>query len=101
MDNNLSISLLHLTIVKEILKAYLPSNAKVWVFGSRATNKVNRNSDLDLAIDKPLKLQLLYGLEYAFEESDLPYSVDIVDVNTTSTTFLEVIKNSMIELVVV
>jgi len=41
----------HLALVRAILCAHLPKGAKVWVFGSRATGKARRGSDLDLAID--------------------------------------------------
>lgn len=80
------------TIILQILKHHLPQNAKVWVFGSRATNHAKPFSDLDLAIDlngKTLSLQLLANLAFDFEESYLPYKVDIVDWNSISATFQE------------
>jgi predicted nucleotidyltransferase len=51
------------------------------MFGSRATGRARRYSDLDLAIDagRPLTLDEIGGLTEAFSESDLPYKVDIVD----------------------
>jgi predicted nucleotidyltransferase len=51
------------------------------VFGSRATGRARRYSDLDLAIDagRPLTLDEIAGLTEAFSDSDLPYKVDIVD----------------------
>jgi predicted nucleotidyltransferase len=51
------------------------------VFGSRATGRARRYSDLDLAIDagRPLTLDEIAGLAEAFSDSDLPYKVDIVD----------------------
>ena len=64
-----------------ILRANLPQNPKVWVFGSRATGRARRYSDLDLAIDagRPLTLDEIAGLAEAFSDSDLPYKVDVVD----------------------
>jgi len=37
----------HRQIVLEILREHLPQGAKVWVFGSRATRRARRYSDLD------------------------------------------------------
>jgi len=47
-----------------ILAANLPHDAKVWVFGSRATGRARRYSDLDLAIDagRPVTLDELAQL---------------------------------------
>jgi len=72
----------HRTIVQEILRQNLPVHAKVWVFGSRATGKAQRGSDLDLAIDIGQKLpsHLESNLHFAFEDSELPWTVDIVDM---------------------
>ena len=65
----------------EILRAHLPQSAKAWVFGSRATGRARRYSDLDLAIDagRPLTLGEIAQLAEAFSDSDLPYKVDLID----------------------
>src|SRR5262245_58534203 len=71
----------HKDLVMNILRANLPPTAKVWVFGSRATGRARRYSDLDLAIDvgRALTLDELAVLSEAFADSDLPYRVDLVD----------------------
>jgi predicted nucleotidyltransferase len=71
----------HRRLVLTILRANLPQNTKVWVFGSRATGRARRYSDLDLAIDagRPLTLDEIAGLAEAFSDSDLPYKVDLAD----------------------
>ncbi len=71
-----------LQIVQKILGATLPKEAAVWVFGSRAKGKARRASDLDLAINlgRPLTQHESSQLFHAFEESDLPYKVDVVDL---------------------
>ncbi len=68
-------------LVLDILRAHLPRRTRVWVFGSRATGRARRYSDLDLAIDagRPLTLDEIAGLAEAFSDSDLPYRVDLVD----------------------
>ncbi len=89
-----------LTCVKSILSAHLQNEAKVWVFGSRATWTTKDSSDLDLAIDagRPLTRQEECALADAFDESDLPYKVDIVDLQTASESFKTIIERDMVEL---
>lgn len=95
------VSLKHLRIIKKVLQNHLPINSKVWVFGSRAQKAKKKYSDLDLAIDlnsNPLSVELLTNLNYDFDESDLPYKVDIVDWNTTDPSFQRIIRLNRIEL---
>ena len=71
----------HRRLVLNILRANLPVSTKAWVFGSRATGRARRYSDLDLAIDAGRRLTLdeIARLSEAFSDSDLPYRVDLVD----------------------
>jgi predicted nucleotidyltransferase len=71
----------HGRLVLNILRAHLPTTTKAWVFGSRATGRARRYSDLDLAIDAGRRLTLdeIAALTEAFSDSDLPYRVDLVD----------------------
>jgi predicted nucleotidyltransferase len=78
-------------VVVQILQRFLPSEAQVWVFGSRARGTKKRAADLDLAIDagRPLTFSEQCQLEYAFEMSELPYRVDIVDMQVAHGVFRE------------
>lgn len=101
MPKKLNILDEHLNIIKTILNKYIPIKTKVWVFGSRANNSARKYSDLDLLINfnsKPLPSSLKADLEDAFEESDLPYKVDIVDWNAITDEFRQTIKNKRISL---
>ena len=71
----------HRRLVLNILRAHLPQRTTTWVFGSRATGRARRYSDLDLAIDagQQLTLDEIGELAEAFSDSDLPYKVDLVD----------------------
>ena len=71
----------HRRLVLDILRANLPASTKAWVFGSRATGRARRYSDLDLAIDAGRRLTLdeIARLTEAFSDCDLPYRVDVVD----------------------
>ena len=87
-----------LTIVQEILRKSFSPDAKVWVFGSRANGKTKSTSDLDLAIDAGRKLTKdeEISLIEAFDESDLPYKVDFVDMHYISDNFKETIDDSFV-----
>ena len=54
---------------------------QVWVFGSRATGRARPFSDLDLLITEPpsLSWRERADLRDAFEASDLPFRVDVVE----------------------
>jgi len=71
----------HRRRVLDILHENLPLNTQAWVFGSRATGRARRYSDLDLAIDAGRRLTLdeTAKLTEAFSDSELPYRVDLVD----------------------
>lgn len=66
--------------VRAILRQVVPE-CRVFVFGSRARGDAHRHSDLDLLLvsARPLPLTRLFRLEEAFEYSDLPFRVDVVD----------------------
>jgi predicted nucleotidyltransferase len=57
-----------------------------WVFGSRATGQARPFSDLDLLIDAPQALdwRARADLADAFEASDLPFRVDVVEASRLS-----------------
>jgi predicted nucleotidyltransferase len=87
-------------LVLTIFAAIIPADAKLWVFGSRTTGRARRYSDLDLAVDagRPLTLDERARLAEAFEESDLPYHVDIVDWQTITPDFRRIIAADRIRL---
>lgn len=72
----------------------------VWVFGSRAGRTTKNSSDLDLAIRGPERIshKVMTELAYAFEESDLPYTVDVVDLITAHSRFRQIVDGNKIPL---
>ncbi len=98
--NSVDIRLDHLQMVHEILQRYLSSDTKVWVFGSRAQGTAVRASDLDLAIDgdDSIDQSCLIDLKFAFEESHLPYRVDVVNLATVNRKLKPIIERQMIPL---
>ena len=81
-------------IVLNIIKNYA-ENCEVLVFGSRLKGTNKPFSDLDLAFicKEKLDLKKISRLNLKFEESDLPYRVDIVDYNRASAEFKKIIDD--------
>jgi predicted nucleotidyltransferase len=100
MDSAFSIRPQDLAIVQAILEVALPPDAKIGVFGSRAKGTTKRGADLDLAIDlgTPLTQLEAFQLADAFEESDLPYKVDVVDMHRVAPSFKAIIEHEIIAL---
>ena len=88
----------HLEIVQDILRSHMPAGFEVWVFGSRANWTTKDSSDLDLAVEGAASLDhgVMVGLEIAFEESDLPYTVDVVDLNAVSPGFKRIVEDQRV-----
>lgn len=84
-----------LETVRAILKRHLPGR-EVLVFGSRATGTAKEYSDLDLVVmgNDPLTLRQRALLEQDFDESVLPFKVDVVDWASTKESFREIINKS-------
>ncbi|MBR1734864.1 MAG: restriction endonuclease subunit S [Alphaproteobacteria bacterium] len=92
----------HLDLVKQILKKVLGENSDiiVFVFGSRIKGNAEKFSDLDLAIFKEGKKvpKLVAELLYEFEESDLPFKVDVIDLNDVSENFRKTIEKDLVKI---
>ena len=82
----------HLKTIQYILAEYVPEY-EVCAFGSRVKWTAKDYSDLDIAIvgSKPLSLRQKRRLTEAFEESNLPIRVDIVDWQSISEGFKKII----------
>ncbi len=80
----------HLALVQSLLHQHVPG-CQVRAFGSRALGKAKPYSDLDLAVVGPAKLDIkvMARLKEAFEESDLPFRVDVLDWHAVPETFRE------------
>ena len=90
----------HFALVQTILAEHLPQ-ARVLAFGSRVAGSPRKYSDLDLAIiqPEPLSLRTISRLKNAFEDSDLPICVDLVDWNQADIEFKAMVAaQGMVEL---
>ena len=83
--------------VNAILAEHVPE-CEVRAFGSRATWNAKDYSDLDLAVvgDGPLDWRVMGRLKEAFEESNLPMRVDVLDWHAISESFRNVIERDYV-----
>ncbi len=74
----------HKKIILDILQKY---PYVFYAYGSRTTGLHRPHSDLDLCFKEPIPLATLAQLKEEFEESDLPFAVDLHDFNRMDPSF--------------
>lgn len=87
--------------LKSILNKYMP-NVTILAYGSRVKGTSHEGSDLDLALihpkEQPIDLEQLHALRNAFEESNIPILVDVIDWARIPESFKKEISAVSIEL---
>ena len=78
----------HKRTILGILKTISPSTP-VWVFGSRITKNAKPFSDVDLVLKGAHAMPdpIMTRLRDAFDESNLPYQVDLIDWHNINPEF--------------
>ena len=93
MLSGLDIEEKDLFYIKSILNKFLP-NVKCWAYGSRVTGKSKQY--LVLFIDKNQENKII-ELKEIFDESNLPFRVDILNWNSIPDSFKDSIKECYAE----
>ncbi len=75
-------------IVDKILQKY-PEAFPVFLFGSRAKGNYRNGSDIDLCLMGGCDRDLLYNIRMDFEDSYLPYMVDVVKFSSIKNPALK------------
>ena len=84
--------------VVALLGRYLP-DTKVWAYGSRVKWTSNPQSDLDLAVfTAPKQRRQVSALREAFDESSLPFSVDLHVWDSLPKNFKQIIEKEHVPL---
>ena len=89
---------LYFNKVKKILSRRLDfKKYKIFVFGSRAEATARKFSDVDIGIEgkESLPAKIKIELEEDLEDSDIPYTVDLVDFTKVSEKFKTIAKKSI------
>lgn len=88
-QNSFGLTTRDIETIVDIFKKY-PIIKKVNVFGSRAKGNFKKGSDIDLAImNENVSEDVILKLKTDFEESSLPYRVDIVNYPTLTDSALK------------
>ncbi len=100
MERQIYITKIQKEIVLTILNKFF-SQSQFFVFGSRATGKsIKPFSDLDVEVLSQVQIitdQLAQAAD-AFTASELPFKVDLIDLNSISTNFKKNIEADFIEI---
>jgi len=84
--------------VKAIVHSEL-TEFKLYLFGSRVKNCSRQYSDIDIAIkSEELNDSKLSKLKFLFENSTLPYEVDVINLDNISNIFYDNIKYDLTEI---
>lgn len=88
-----------LEIVRALLAKRLP-DIEVRAFGSRVTGRARSRSDLDLVVvaGAPVPALALAELRADFEESDLPFKVDVVEWRDLPGSLRDEITNTAVKI---
>ena len=99
VDPAIDITTADLKTVLALLQRHLPGTA-AWVYGSRVKWTSRRQSDLDLVVfATPAQRGQVGDLREAFEESNLPFRVDLFVWDDVPESFRSQIQNQHVALV--
>ena len=88
----------YIDIIKQTINSEL-SNYKLYIFGSRVKGNAKKYSDIDLAIESSeLTDKIKSRLDFLFENSTIPYEIDIINLDTITDNFRNCIINDLVQL---
>lgn len=87
--------------IRATIRTYLPdSGYRVFIFGSRASDRHHPYSDIDIGIkgDQPVGRESLMKIQESFDNSSLPIRIDIVDFSRVSPDFSRIARSTIVTL---
>jgi predicted nucleotidyltransferase len=84
-----------LTVLRSILNIF---KYTFYAYGSRVKGTHRKFSDLDLCVMEPLSDLEMFYLEEAFEESNLPFKVDVRRWSDMSKNFRTIVQDDLVKL---
>ena len=82
--------------IRQLLKQSIPSQVRVYLYGSRARRDNRWNSDYDVWIDGDVSPKQISEMLDQLDESFVPFKVDIVTTGQMSGHFAERVKREAI-----
>lgn len=101
-QKDFGISFQHHEEIKKIFSKVIRGShqtIRVFIFGSRALGTYRKYSDVDLLLEAepPLTEAQIESLKEAFEESDIPYTFDIVCIQNLKAEYAETISKQKVQ----
>jgi len=78
--------------IRKLLKERLPSQSRVYLYGSRSRRDNRWNSDYDLWIDGDIPPKVIAEMTDQLDESFVPFKVDIITTQQMMGHFTERVK---------
>ena len=78
--------------IRNLIKDHIPTQARVYLYGSRARNDNRWNSDYDLWIDADISRRVIADITEQLDESFVPFKVDIVTTPQLHGVFSDHVK---------
>ena len=78
--------------IRQVLKERLPSQARVYLYGSRSRRDNRWNSDYDIWIDADISRDVIAKMSDQLDESFVPFRVDIVTTPQLNGHFSERVR---------
>ncbi len=81
----------------KVIEIFFP-DAKIYLFGSRATGNFNERSDIDIAIDadEPIPMHVRGQINSMIDALSIPQNVDIVDFHRVPQSLKENILKGIV-----
>ena len=80
-----------------MIRSFFPQSCEVKLFGSRVRGNFRVNSDLDVCIISDIARSELVKIQECFEESNLPFTVDVVLYRDCSVEFKKIIDTTGVD----
>lgn len=90
---------IYFKIIKDIIEEYT-NKFQFYAYGSRVKGTFQSSSDCDILIKGACEISddLLEKLKIKFDNSDLPFIVNLADFHNVSTDFYDLIKSDLVSL---
>ena len=84
--------------ISDILQKYIdPRKQSAFIFGSAATKKMRRSSDVDIGIEgEDISSETYFSIKQDLEDSNLPFTIDVVRFSQVDDRFKKIAKKDII-----
>lgn len=72
----------------------------IFIYGSRVKGNSKEYSDVDIALQAKIDVpaEKIFQIKAVFRDSTFPYKVDVIDLNSISESFFNIIKDDLVRI---